>query len=51
MSDIFFIWTISLYLNTEGAVEFSLVGASDSLGKNREIQIPQICQQPLVKCL
>lgn len=43
-----FIW---FYLNTEGAIELSLVGLSDSLGKNREIQVPQICQQPLVKCL
>lgn len=35
-----FIWTISLYLNTIGAVEFSLAGLSDSLGKNRAIQVP-----------
>lgn len=28
-----------LYLNTEGAVEFSLVGLRDSLWKYREIQV------------
>lgn len=51
MINLQFVWPISLYLDTEGTAEFSLLGLSEPLGKNRVIQVPQVGQQPLVKCL
>lgn len=51
MINLQFLWPITLYLHTEGTDEFSLLGLSEPLGKNRVIQVPQVGQQPLVKCL
>lgn len=51
MINLQFVLPITLYLHTEGTDEFSLLSLSEPLGKNRVIQVPQVGQQPLVKCL